>query len=567
MDQESGKRPTRTPSLRGRFIKCVLSAFFAVAAMEILLRTIDLPVVEPAYFVSGNDANRAFEFDFETMWRFPRNPEEKWGPAAVDEVSNRFGCRGYEPSLKKAENDLRVICVGSSGVGGYGLPLGWSFPIVLERQLQARYPGARVETVLGGVAGYTSEQQRALLLGRLATFKPDLVVFLTGTHNDLAPARDRDDEENLRRLRPGSFKTLDLLRYRSRFVNDLAYTSGRSSTSPEQSAGDDVTKVRVSLPRFRRNLRVMFDHVKKVGAQSLVVLPSTTDHSAERVIYRDAVEVEALTAGVPIIDLKAVASRPADWLDSLHLSRGGHANLSAALFRRIEADHLLVAKAERLGGKKPTFEIVNVDPREITVGGSRTITLTVNGLNESELSRVWCTGMLATFRWLDPRTLLVTVPRVLPIRESELELVTSKGSRRFPGAFLVKAPKLDVHLLPSSNAADVALLMDLPAATKIKFVVSIDPVEKPINAFIGPLWFSVGESWPPRGEKITAFLKRKVFTEAQSYKKGKAGATWTGASTLKPGTRLAIQGLMAVPYPGHFEPVAVTTPYFLTIPD
>lgn len=539
--------------------RALLSVLIALVAVECFLRCVDLPLVAPRDFVAGKDANRSFEFDFQTMWRFPHDPVEKWGPSARDEFGNRFGCRGYEPAAKKSNADLRIICVGASGVSGFAMPFGWSFGILLERRLQSQFPGARVETVLAGVAGFSSEQQRALLEEKMDDFQPDLVIFLAETHNDIEEAGSRSDQENLDRLRPGFSRTWDLLRFKYKFMNDF------SNIGSHQNSGSDTSTAsfRVPLPRFVENFSSMLTWVKDKGGTPIVVLSPVAKEGSPEAIYRAEVEMIVGQLEVASLDLSVVAPNPSDWLDSVHLSMAGHENLASALQGIVYQKNLLPNSSMLLGRAAPDFALLDVVPKQITIGQEETLRIQLSGLKQEDLCRVWCGGLLTRFSWREDGILELTLPRLLPARLVSIELVTTQGSRMMHDAVRVHPPKLHIDV---GSAGSLVFRVDLPEEVEVAFVATLQPRKEPFPTEIGPIIRAQGQSWPPPVNQNSAFYRDHVLAHGASTMKGPWTLTWKTALQLPPGTPIAIQGLLGIPSPGDFVPIAVTTAEFLIVP-
>ncbi len=554
--ESTGKKPESRIKHCGR---ALLSLLVAALVVECFLRSIDLPLVAPKDFVAGKDANRSFEFDFRTMWRFPQDPTAKWGPSAQDEFSNRFGCRGYEPALQKGQKDIRVVCVGASGVSGFAMPFGWSFGILLERELQKQFPGSRVETVLAGIAGFSSEQQRALLEEKLDSFQADLVIFLAEPHNDMVAAAERDDRENLDRLRPGLSRTWDLLRFKYKFINDLSNQGPGGDSDADSGEG----KPRVSLARFSENYRAMLHWVKEKGGQPLVVIPAVAHEDTAQEHYRLAIEKTVEKEGISSIDLMVLAKEKSDWLDSVHLSMRGHRKLMKAIGRLIDQDDLLAGSQAKKMLSAPKFTMTSLEPKTVTIGQERIIRLRLSGLNPEDLCRVWCGGLLTRFTWLKDGILELTLPRLMPARFASIELVTPMGSRVFDDAFCVLPPELRVELKTDGS---MSLAVDLPEAVEIAYVATVMPERKPFLTEIGPLILSQGRSWPPPADEESGFYKDHVFAHGASIQQGLLQTAWAGDSRLPPGTSIAIQGLLAIPSPGDLVPISVTAAAFLVVP-
>jgi len=84
---------------------------------------------------------------------------------------NGLGLRGPELT-EKSEGETRILCLGDSTTYGQGLAEEWTIPALLEVELG---PGTRA--VNGGLRGYGTEQEIALLEELGPRIRPDLVVL------------------------------------------------------------------------------------------------------------------------------------------------------------------------------------------------------------------------------------------------------------------------------------------------------------------------------------------------------------------------------------------------------
>ena len=112
-------------------------------------------------------------------------PDQRYDSITIDHL----GLRGPEPAVPKPRDLLRVLCIGGSVVFGYGTSSDATAPpAVLERLLAAKAPpGWRVEVVNGGIGGYVSRQELALLLDLAPLLEPDVVVVVDGGNDLLSP--------------------------------------------------------------------------------------------------------------------------------------------------------------------------------------------------------------------------------------------------------------------------------------------------------------------------------------------------------------------------------------------
>jgi hypothetical protein len=274
-------------------------------------------------------------------------PELCWWlhPGTSIRSVNRFGLRGYEPAAGKGDADLRILCVGESVVFGAGVDLHQAFGMRLERLLQASLPGARVETLLGGLPGWSSHQARVLLQRLLRDFAPDVAVVHTGAWGDLMPAFRVADAAFADLRRPQGLRLL-------RMVTQLCWRFGPSAAE----LGSDVAHApfgrRVPLPEFRRNLVDIVAQLRAAGSAVVLAIPALRPDARQLVAdaerYRQAQAEVAAELRVPVVDVAAALdaefggnaaalASPAVYVDGLHLGPVGHEVVARALHAAIAA--------------------------------------------------------------------------------------------------------------------------------------------------------------------------------------------------------------------------------------
>ncbi|MFQ5530610.1 MAG: SGNH/GDSL hydrolase family protein, partial [Gemmatimonadota bacterium] len=95
-----------------------------------------------------------------------------------------FGFRGASPRAK-GENSLTVLVLGDSQAFGFGTAEDETYSVLLEQMLAAAHPGTDVQVLNGGVPGYGTADQLALLESRGPAVDPDLVIVTFLSVNDL----------------------------------------------------------------------------------------------------------------------------------------------------------------------------------------------------------------------------------------------------------------------------------------------------------------------------------------------------------------------------------------------
>jgi lysophospholipase L1-like esterase len=95
----------------------------------------------------------------------------------VHVVTNQYGMRGPSFSRKPAPGTHRVLALGDSVAFGYRLEEPDTFPVRLEEELEQR-DGGSWEVLNGGVEGYNTRNELALLRSTLLDFAPETIVLV-----------------------------------------------------------------------------------------------------------------------------------------------------------------------------------------------------------------------------------------------------------------------------------------------------------------------------------------------------------------------------------------------------
>jgi GDSL-like Lipase/Acylhydrolase family len=91
---------------------------------------------------------------------------------------NHWGFRGpdFLPRAEVGTNTFRIMVLGDSLTAGIGVAEPDRFTEVLERELEARYPGVRFEVINLGVQGFETVQEYMVLRRMWPVVRPDLTI-------------------------------------------------------------------------------------------------------------------------------------------------------------------------------------------------------------------------------------------------------------------------------------------------------------------------------------------------------------------------------------------------------
>jgi lysophospholipase L1-like esterase len=166
-----GKRP-----LLRRLAFSLAILLLVPAAIEIALR-----VAWPSLGSSLGD--RVYEPDDELGFRGRPHATGTFANG-VSFGLNALGFRGREVAVPKPAGTWRLLVLGDSFAFGKGVADGEPFPEVLESRLRERLPGQALDVVDGGMNGYGTDQQAALLRRVGRRLEPDAVVLAFFVGND-----------------------------------------------------------------------------------------------------------------------------------------------------------------------------------------------------------------------------------------------------------------------------------------------------------------------------------------------------------------------------------------------
>jgi acyl-CoA thioesterase I len=118
-------------------------------------------------------------------------------PAALSRIEAELG---RAPADLIAHRPITIVAIGSSSTEGVGASNpGLSYPSQLERNLQARLPGAEIRVVNRGKGGEDAGEELARLGRDVLAEHPDLVIWQVGTNAVLRRDDLAADSELLQR--------------------------------------------------------------------------------------------------------------------------------------------------------------------------------------------------------------------------------------------------------------------------------------------------------------------------------------------------------------------------------
>ncbi len=263
-------------------------------AVELVVRAAlpHIPSIE--FFVPGNvntskeSGEKLFEGDPLLGWRLRSDLKNVYWDFTMVEHTNRQHLRMPYDIDDKADDAIRILCLGDSVTFGYRVPVCFPdhltnynrealpYPRILERELQKRYPDKKIQVLTLAVPGYTSYQGLNWLKRDIHRYDPDLITICFGWNDtDYRSATDRQALPNdpAKVFIRGLVSKSQAAIYFSRAV--VAMTGGGNANA---APGQPVH--RVTPENYLLNIMHMVEAAKARGAEAIVFGQ----------VYRDAVE-------------------------------------------------------------------------------------------------------------------------------------------------------------------------------------------------------------------------------------------------------------------------------------
>lgn len=81
----------------------------------------------------------------------------------------------YGDEISKEKNGLRIAYLGDSYSVGPGIDFKKNYPYLINKKIQSRHPKA--DFLIGGIGGSSPFQQKFIYQTKIASYKPDIVVY------------------------------------------------------------------------------------------------------------------------------------------------------------------------------------------------------------------------------------------------------------------------------------------------------------------------------------------------------------------------------------------------------
>lgn len=128
-----------------------------------------------------------FELDPRLIYRGIANKDYTIKTSEYTEhvVTNSEGYRTHEFKPKQ-KNSFRIIVVGDSFTFGHGISSNDNtYPALIEKQLQSKFPNQNIEVLNLAIKGYSPDQEYRLILERVFQLEPNMIIWSLSNPGDM----------------------------------------------------------------------------------------------------------------------------------------------------------------------------------------------------------------------------------------------------------------------------------------------------------------------------------------------------------------------------------------------
>ncbi len=144
--------------------------------------------------VAGWGERESLEAHDEFGWRLipSKTTHLRWESYDYVVSSNSLGFPGPEPTVPKASNMYRIMVTGDAFSSAEGVNTEQAWPRLLERALNARLSGKKVEVLNFAITGYGPNQYQKVIENYAPIYHPDLIIVETFV-NDLQDVQETNE--------------------------------------------------------------------------------------------------------------------------------------------------------------------------------------------------------------------------------------------------------------------------------------------------------------------------------------------------------------------------------------
>jgi lysophospholipase L1-like esterase len=200
--------------------------------------------------------------------------------------SNSLGFRSREITETKPPGTFRILVFGDSSSFGWGVNGEDSWSVLLEKELQERYPDKRIEVANFAIPGDSSAYGRLLFDTFAPRFQSDLVILGFGANDAKKVYLSHTDQVTRFKDRKDLLAVSSVLKTSALYrLLDQALDRAGSNTAAPKSKPEALA---VSKDDYAQNLHYMGQTAKELGNKNALFLALCTPNDYARIARAEA---------------------------------------------------------------------------------------------------------------------------------------------------------------------------------------------------------------------------------------------------------------------------------------
>jgi lysophospholipase L1-like esterase len=311
------------------------------------------------------------------------------------------------PQLSEPErpDTIRVLTLGGSTTYGTRLERNQTYPAVLEKLLNDRYPDTHFEVFNAGVPWHTSMHSLLRYVALYATWKPDVVIVMHAFNDIFQTSEGKLTSGSFRgdyghffgalgqRVNPKDEFADDVHRW---VVNNWFARTWYSDFFPRKAAPQkNQVDLYRALPHFHRNLHELIKRAQDDGAQVVLLtqpslyrdklsqeeretlfydyyyrdyalIPTIQEQSSAMDAFNQITRETAKSGGVHLVDLEQdIPKNPEYMYDDVHYTIRGAEQVARKVFAGLPWKESSFVIRQSCSGRRSVWGLLNGPPSDV----------------------------------------------------------------------------------------------------------------------------------------------------------------------------------------------------------
>ena len=355
MSEAESKKGGIRPDRFRKVLLLILSIPVFIIATEIIFTIIPIDTYFQNRFFLVNralDYPEVFKKDGRVFWRL--RPSQTISSKFFEGKEYRInsnGLRGGEVPVKSAKP--RIVAIGNSCTFGWGVNEEQTYISRLGGLINNDTSMPEVESINGGVPGYSSFQGRRFFMSDIVPLEPDIVLIMFAWNDQWAAAGNIADMDQ--EMPPESVLKIQNLFSRLKIYRLTKKVTLSAVEKPlDEQLVKDAPVYRVGIPDFYNNLEVIVKYCMNEGIRPVLLtspIPSLEKYyppgrqSMMHIFhqyYNQQIHSLARSTGAGMVDLAREFDRYDDLFDDaandpIHFNAKGHRIAAEAIYNHLSA--------------------------------------------------------------------------------------------------------------------------------------------------------------------------------------------------------------------------------------